>query len=196
MAKHLSLNGHYMPILEKEFLDGPDQASLSSDSSGSFLDPHSESTLGQQSTKQGTKHSTASTLVLQMEHEREQGNLSRCLSLAREREELERELRKYTVDQNPYSLEQTDDEYERIWKIRETSTPQGNYQVIRQSLLSENTSMLKGRAASCIPWEENTGCLLQAWCPYIPLMERIPSIGRINKVTIPSTDPTIKGLVV
>ncbi len=154
MAKHLSLNGHYMPILEKEFLDGPDQASLSSDSSGSFLDPHSESTLGQQSTKQGTKHSTASTLVLQMEHEREQGNLSRCLSLAREREELERELCKYTVDQNPYSLEQTDDEYERIWKIRETSTPQGNYQVIRQSLLSENTSMLKGRAASCIPWEE------------------------------------------
>ncbi len=154
MAKHLSLNGHYMPILEKEFLDGPDQASLSSDSSGSFLDPHSESTLGQQSTKQGTKHSTASTLVLQMEHEREQGNLSRCLSLAREREELERELRKYTVDQNPYSLEQTDDEYERIWKIRETSTPQVNYQVIRQSLLSENTSMLKGRAASCIPWEE------------------------------------------
>lgn len=154
MAKHLSLNGHYMPILEQEFLDEPDQTSLSSDRSGSFLCPHSESTLGRQSVKQGTKHSTASNLVLQMEHEREQGNLSRCLSLAREREELERELRKYTVDQNPYSLEQTDDEYGRIWKIRETSTPQGNYQAIRQSLLSENTSMLKGRAASCIPWEE------------------------------------------
>ncbi|XP_050976391.1 protein turtle homolog A isoform X2 [Labeo rohita] len=152
MAKHLSLNGHYMPIREQEFLDEPDQTSLSSECSGSFLYPHSESTLGQQSLKQGTKHSTASTLVLQMEHEREQGNLSRCLTLAREREELERELRKYTVD--PYSHEQTDDEYGKVWNIQETSTPQGNYQTIRQSLLSQNTSMLKGRAASCIPWEE------------------------------------------
>ncbi|KTG39989.1 hypothetical protein cypCar_00013211 [Cyprinus carpio] len=94
MAKHLSLNGHYIPIQEQEFLDGPDQTSVSSVSSGSFLYPHSESTQGRQSLKQGTKHSTASTLVLQMEHEREQGNLSRCLTLAREREELERELRK------------------------------------------------------------------------------------------------------
>ncbi|RXN19918.1 turtle -like protein [Labeo rohita] len=122
MAKHLSLNGHYMPIREQEFLDEPDQTSLSSECSGSFLYPHSESTLGQQSLKQGTKHSTASTLVLQMEHEREQGNLSRCLTLAREREELERELRKYTVD--PYSHEQTDDEYGKVWNIQETSTPQ------------------------------------------------------------------------
>uniref|UniRef100_A0A8C2JYG3 Immunoglobulin superfamily, member 9a n=1 Tax=Cyprinus carpio TaxID=7962 RepID=A0A8C2JYG3_CYPCA len=154
MAKHLSLNGHYIPIQEQEFLDGPDQTSVSSVSSGSFLYPHSESTQGRQSLKQGTKHSTASTLVLQMEHEREQGNLSRCLTLAREREELERELRKYTVDQTPYSHEQTDDESGQIWKIQETSTPQGNYQAIRQSLLSENASMLKGRAASCIPLEE------------------------------------------
>uniref|UniRef100_A0A673KR91 Protein turtle homolog A-like n=1 Tax=Sinocyclocheilus rhinocerous TaxID=307959 RepID=A0A673KR91_9TELE len=154
MAKHLSLNGHYMPIQEQEFLDGPDQTSLLSVSSGSFLYPHSESTLGRQSLKQGTKHSTASNLVFQMEHEREQGNLSRCLTLAREREELERELRKYTVDQTPYSHEQTDDESGQIWKIQETSTPQGNYQAIRQSLLYEDASMLKGRAASCIPWEE------------------------------------------
>ncbi|XP_048029499.1 protein turtle homolog A isoform X2 [Megalobrama amblycephala] len=153
MAKHLSLNGHYMPIPEQEFLNAPDQTSLSSDSSGSFLYPHSESTLGQKSLKQGTNHSAASTLVLQMEHEREQGNLSRCLTLAREREELERELRKYTVDRNPSSHE-TDDEYGKIWKTQETSTPQINYQAMRQSLLSENTSMLKGRAASCIPWEE------------------------------------------
>uniref|UniRef100_A0A672LWN6 Immunoglobulin superfamily, member 9a n=1 Tax=Sinocyclocheilus grahami TaxID=75366 RepID=A0A672LWN6_SINGR len=154
MAKHLSLNGHYMPIQEQEFLDGPDQTSLLSVSSGSFLYPHSESTLGRQSLKQGTKHSTASTLVFQMEHEREQGNLSRCLTLAHEREELERELCKYTVDQTPYSHEQTDDKYGQNWKIRETSTPQGNYQAIRQSLLYEDASMLKGRAASCIPWEE------------------------------------------
>ncbi|XP_067254183.1 protein turtle homolog A isoform X2 [Chanodichthys erythropterus] len=153
MAKHLSLNGHYMPIPEQEFLNAPDQTSLSSDSSGSFLYPHSESTLGQKSLKQDTNHSAASTLVLQMEHEREQGNLSRCLTLAREREELERELRKYTFDRNPSSHER-DDEYGKIWKTQDTSTPQINYQAMRQSLLSENTSMLKGRAASCIPWEE------------------------------------------
>ncbi|XP_056109232.1 protein turtle homolog A isoform X1 [Rhinichthys klamathensis goyatoka] len=153
MAKHLSLNGHYMPIREQEILNGPDQTSLSSDSSGSFLYPHSESTLGQRSLKQGTNHSAASTLVLQMEHEREQGNLSRCLTLAREREELERELRKFTVDRNP-SENETDDEYGKIWKTQETSTPQINYQAIRQGILSEKTSILKGRAASCIPWEE------------------------------------------
>ncbi|KAK7125952.1 hypothetical protein R3I93_021358 [Phoxinus phoxinus] len=153
MAKHLSLNGHYMPIREQEILNGPDQTSLLSDSCSSFLYPHSESTLGQRSLKQGINHSAASTLILQMEHEREQGNLSRCLTLAREREELERELRKFTVDRNPSDTE-TDDEYGKIWKTQETSTPQINYQAIRQGILSEKTSMLKGRAASCIPWEE------------------------------------------
>ncbi|XP_077099061.1 protein turtle homolog B isoform X2 [Siphateles boraxobius] len=153
MAKHLSLNGHYIPIREQEILNGPDQTSLSSDSSGSYLYPHLESTLGQRSLKQGTNHSAASTLVLQMEHEREQGNLSRCLTLAREREELERELRKFTVDRNP-SDNETDDEYGKIWKPQETSTSHINYQAIRQGILSEKTSMLKGRAASCIPWEE------------------------------------------
>lgn len=40
---------------------------------------------------------TGSALVLQMEHERERGNLSRCLKLAQEREELERELQKYSL---------------------------------------------------------------------------------------------------
>ncbi|XP_061657791.1 protein turtle homolog A [Syngnathoides biaculeatus] len=52
--------------------------------------PHIRSGLGQPST-------TASTLVLQMEHEREKGNLSYCLKLAKEREELARELQKYGV---------------------------------------------------------------------------------------------------
>lgn len=41
---------------------------------------------------------TSSTLLLQMEHEREHGNLSYCLKLAQEREELEKELRKYTLE--------------------------------------------------------------------------------------------------
>ncbi|XP_068191522.1 protein turtle homolog A [Antennarius striatus] len=53
--------------------------------------PHIRSALGQPST-------TASTLVLQMEHERERGNLSHCLKLAREREELEKELQKYSLE--------------------------------------------------------------------------------------------------
>uniref|UniRef100_A0A8C2Z4B0 Immunoglobulin superfamily, member 9a n=1 Tax=Cyclopterus lumpus TaxID=8103 RepID=A0A8C2Z4B0_CYCLU len=53
--------------------------------------PHIRSGLGQPST-------TASALVLQMEHERERGNLSHCLKLAQEREELERELHRYTLE--------------------------------------------------------------------------------------------------
>ncbi|XP_051973479.1 protein turtle homolog A-like [Xyrauchen texanus] len=153
MAKHLSLNGHYMPIHEQEFLNGQDQKSICSDSSGSFLYPDSEMTLGRQSQKRGNSHSTASTLVLQMEHEREQGNLSRCLTLAREREELERELRKYTFEQNPSMHGKISDIYGEMYPTRETSTPQSNYQAMRQSLLLENTTILKGRAASCIPWE-------------------------------------------
>ncbi|XP_026075436.1 protein turtle homolog A-like isoform X1 [Carassius auratus] len=165
MAKHLSLNGCYIPIREQDFLDGLDRTSLSSVSIGSFLYPHSESTMGRQSLKQDTKHSTASTLVLQMEHEREQGNLSRCLTLARERKELERELRKYTIDETPYSHEQTDDESGQICKFQETSTPQGNYQATRHSLLSENGSMLKVRAASCIPWEERHRISLASLVP-------------------------------
>lgn len=42
----------------------------------------------------------ASALVLQMEHEREKGNLSHCLKLAQEREELEKELRRYTLERS------------------------------------------------------------------------------------------------
>lgn len=53
--------------------------------------PHIRSSLGQPS-------SNSSALLLQMEHEREKGNLSHCLKLAQEREELERELRKYTLE--------------------------------------------------------------------------------------------------
>ncbi|XP_029299870.1 protein turtle homolog A [Cottoperca gobio] len=53
--------------------------------------PHIRSGIGQPSM-------TASALVLQMEHERERGNLSRCLKLAQEREELEMELQRYTLE--------------------------------------------------------------------------------------------------
>ncbi|TRY95925.1 hypothetical protein DNTS_017257 [Danionella cerebrum] len=150
MVKHLSLNGYYTPILEQEFLDRPDHSSLSSECSDSVLYPLSESTQGQDSMKRGNIHSTASTLVLQMEHEREQGNLSRCLKLAREREELEKELRKFSVERNS-GHEITDEIYGQIWK---TQDPKFGQQTMRQICVSQNTGMLKGRAASCIPWEE------------------------------------------
>lgn len=52
--------------------------------------PHIRRGLGQPATN-------ASALVLQMEHEREKGNLNHCLKLAQEREELERELQRYTL---------------------------------------------------------------------------------------------------
>lgn len=86
---------------QKKSYDGfPDFSSLCSNSSLATIPhpspsfpvlPHIRSGLGQPST-------TASALVLQMEHERERGNLSHCLKLAQEREELERELRKYTLE--------------------------------------------------------------------------------------------------
>ncbi|XP_077594062.1 protein turtle homolog B-like [Stigmatopora nigra] len=61
------------------------------DSSPTFpVLPHLRSNLSQPST-------TASSLVLQMEHERERGNLTHCLKLAKEREELARELQRYSV---------------------------------------------------------------------------------------------------
>ncbi|XP_028318187.1 protein turtle homolog A-like isoform X2 [Gouania willdenowi] len=52
--------------------------------------PHLRGALGRPST-------TVSTLVLQMEEERERKNLSRCLQLAQEREELERQLHRYSL---------------------------------------------------------------------------------------------------
>lgn len=73
--------------------------------------PHLRASLGQPST-------TASTLVLQMEHEREKGNLSRCLRLAQEREEMERELRLYTLERNSMKV-----------KTEETETNNGEESV-------------------------------------------------------------------
>uniref|UniRef100_A0A673CB36 Immunoglobulin superfamily, member 9a n=1 Tax=Sphaeramia orbicularis TaxID=375764 RepID=A0A673CB36_9TELE len=92
---------HHNILDQKKSYDGfPDFSSLCSNSSLATIPhpspsfpvlPHIRSGLGQPST-------TASALVLQMEHERERGNLSHCLKLAQEREELERELRKYTLE--------------------------------------------------------------------------------------------------
>ncbi|XP_045923610.1 protein turtle homolog A [Micropterus dolomieu] len=87
--------------------------------------PHIRSGLGQPST-------TASTLVLQMEHERERGNLSHCLKLAQEREELERELQKYTLERSSMRemrREHSDSErreaggYELLWEYKSSTLP-------------------------------------------------------------------------
>uniref|UniRef100_A0A3B4BK78 Immunoglobulin superfamily, member 9a n=1 Tax=Periophthalmus magnuspinnatus TaxID=409849 RepID=A0A3B4BK78_9GOBI len=111
---------HIYPLVQvqKPSYEGlPDFSSLCSNSSLATLPhpspsfpvlPHIRSGFGQPTT-------TASTLVLQMEHEREKGNLSRCLKLAQEREELERELRRYT---------QTDDyEEDSMLKYRSNTLP-------------------------------------------------------------------------
>ncbi|XP_070845555.1 protein turtle homolog A [Chaetodon trifascialis] len=87
--------------------------------------PHIRSSLGQPST-------TASTLVLQMEHERERGNLSHCLKLAQEREELERELWKYTLERSSVremkrehsDLERTETGgHQHLWKYGSSTLP-------------------------------------------------------------------------
>ncbi|XP_044029849.1 protein turtle homolog A [Siniperca chuatsi] len=87
--------------------------------------PHIRSGLGQPST-------TASNLVLQMEHERERGNLSHCLKLAQEREELERELQKYTLERSSMRemrREYSDLEgreaggYELLWEYKSSTLP-------------------------------------------------------------------------
>lgn len=104
MSQHLPHHDSYN-FDQKASYDGfPDLSSLCSNNSLATIRhhdreqtptfpvlPHIRYSLGQPST-------TASNLVLQMEHERETGNLSRCLKLAQQREELERELLKYTLE--------------------------------------------------------------------------------------------------
>eukprot|EP00063_Salmo_salar_P009224 XP_013984059.1 PREDICTED: protein turtle homolog A-like isoform X2 [Salmo salar] len=103
MAKHLSLHGRFYLDGEKDSCAGhPGESSLYSDSNSDMYPQPSleESKPGYLSLKRAVQPAIASTLMLQMEHERETGNLSMCLKLAREREELERKLRKYTLERN------------------------------------------------------------------------------------------------
>ncbi|XP_060751458.1 protein turtle homolog A [Tachysurus vachellii] len=152
--------GCYSVSLGKEIST---RSSLASEISGSVLYTPSDncSTL-----KYGGTRSTASTIVLQMEHEKEQGNLSRCLTLAREREKLERELRKYTLDHNFQSreaevkrggslrVESRREIEERGWKDLDTSKSlQVTHLSNRGQCLSSNTLTPRVRASSCIPWE-------------------------------------------
>ncbi|XP_034565915.1 protein turtle homolog A [Notolabrus celidotus] len=138
MAQSFSHHGPYI-LDQKSSYDGfPDLSSMCSNSSLATVPrqdreftptfpvlPHIRSSLGQPST-------TASALVLQMEHERERGNLSHCLKLAQERENLERELRKYTLERSSlreFRREQLDlegreaDAYDHVWKYKSSTLP-------------------------------------------------------------------------
>ncbi|XP_062268361.1 protein turtle homolog A [Platichthys flesus] len=146
MVRHLP---HPYIWNQKASCDGfPDMSSLCSNTSLTTIPhqgrgvtptfpvlPHIRSGLGQPST-------TASALVLQMEHERERGNLSRCLKLAQEREELERELQSYTLDRGSMremKREQTDWERgeagdeEFVWKCKSSTLPHRYPQGSRKS---------------------------------------------------------------
>lgn len=102
--------------------------------------PHIRRGLGQPATN-------ASALVLQMEHEREKGNLNHCLKLAQEREELEKELKRYTLErsstrQQHLGVERQGRDSEHLWEYKSRTLPhrypQGNKQ--RSALSSSNFS--------------------------------------------------------
>ncbi|KAM8828577.1 protein turtle homolog A isoform 2-T2 [Spinachia spinachia] len=105
--------------------------------------PHIRAGIGQPST-------TASSLVLQMEHERERGNLSRCLNLAREREELERELQRYNLERGPMrkmrehsDLESIDaGDNELVWEYKSSTFPHRYPQRFGRSHSSSSSSSL------------------------------------------------------
>ncbi|XP_075312629.1 protein turtle homolog A, partial [Odontesthes bonariensis] len=115
--------------------------------------PHIRAGLGQPSTR-------ASALVLQMEHDREKGNLSRCLKLAQEREELERELQRYTLGRNSLremKSEQFDTESredtgeELVWEYKSRTLPNRHHQGIKESSgLSQSLF-----SSSYVHWEDH-----------------------------------------
>lgn len=116
--------------------------------------PHIRSSLGQQST-------TASTLVLQMEHERERGNLSHCLKLAQEREELERELQKYTLErssmreirrQHSNSERRKSAGYELLWGCKSSTLPHRYRKVSKESF----GLPLSPFSSSSVHWEAHS----------------------------------------
>ncbi|XP_069370001.1 protein turtle homolog A isoform X2 [Paralichthys olivaceus] len=148
MVQHLPHHNGYILNQKASYNGFPDISSLCSNSSLATITqqdrgitptfpvlPHIRSGLGQPST-------TASALVLQMEHERERGNLSRCLKLAQEREELERELKRYTLDrgsmrdmkreQSDWEIgEAGDDEF--VWEYKSSTLPHRYPQGSRKS---------------------------------------------------------------
>ncbi|XP_072514304.1 protein turtle homolog B, partial [Salminus brasiliensis] len=196
MTKHLSLRGCYSQEEEELANMPPDQASLSSEGSVSMLYPQSDNYM---SLKRDSTRSTASTLVLQMEHEREQGNLSRCLRLAREREELEHELRKYTLSRDtPVSYskkggslrvepKRDPEEIEgAVWKSRGTGSLYRKELSNRGHCFSTDTDSGPGvRASSSIPWEATPMMSSSILVPASPGHERAAEHleGRLSQMS-------------
>ncbi|XP_076875332.1 protein turtle homolog A isoform X2 [Brachyhypopomus gauderio] len=146
---------------EEELSNRPlDQLSLISESSRSTLFPPSEVL---KSLNCSSMRSVASTLVLQMEHERERGNLSHCLRLAHEREELERELRRFTLNRDWHDSHHksagslTVERNRIVEKNEEIDTAMGDLQdkqlSSRGHCVSSNPSIQGIRGSSCIAWE-------------------------------------------
>uniref|UniRef100_A0A8C7ZV48 Immunoglobulin superfamily, member 9a n=1 Tax=Oryzias sinensis TaxID=183150 RepID=A0A8C7ZV48_9TELE len=94
---------------------------------------------------------TASSLVLQMEHEREKGNLSRCLKLAQEREELERELQRYTLQRNswrgttmqPLDSDRRQGREELSWEYKSRTLPYKYSQVAQKGSRLSSSSVFR-----------------------------------------------------
>lgn len=154
-AQTLPNRGCYSVSLGQEISD---RSSFSSEISGSVLYAPSET---YSSIKCGGPNVTASTLVLQMEHEREQGNLNHCLRLAREREELEQELRRYAVDRDlPVNFTKrggslrVERKMDMIQDEKPAWNSRGTMQVNQLSNRWQSRSVSpRVRPSSCIPWE-------------------------------------------
>lgn len=107
----------------------PDHCSLYSNSSLNTINHHNKEitpvfpVLPHIRSGFGQPYATASTLVLQMEHEREKGNLSRCLKLAQEREELERELQSYMLERNTFKEMKEVDVKQLVYKYKSNTLP-------------------------------------------------------------------------
>ncbi|XP_051269409.1 protein turtle homolog A isoform X2 [Dicentrarchus labrax] len=182
MAPGLPHHGPYISDQKASYDGFPDFSSMCSSSSLATVPhqdreitltfpvlPHIRSSLGQPST-------TASTLVLQMEHERERGNLSHCLKLAQEREELERELQRYTLERSSMrEMRREHSDLERreaggcelLWKNKSSTLPHGYPQGKKERFgLSPSTF-----SSSSVHWEGP---------PLVSPPALIPTLTRVN----------------
>ncbi|XP_041825274.1 protein turtle homolog A [Melanotaenia boesemani] len=151
----------------QESYDGfPDFSSLCSNGSLATMQHHDRDVTPEFPVLPHIRHglcqpsTTASALVLQMEHERERGNLSRCLKLAQEREELEQELRRFTLERN--SLREMkrmqsdterweDDGEELMWEYKSRTLPSSRRKGSKEiSRLSQSHF-----SSSSVHWEDH-----------------------------------------
>ncbi|XP_061115413.1 protein turtle homolog A [Conger conger] len=135
-----------------------------------------------------------STLVSQMEHEREKDNLSKCLQLAREREEMERELERYTSSQREADTTGSRREWraeESIWKPQDVTLRQKPHHIsgqaqqmsnYRRGCYFGNTSSPMGRTSSSsyIHWDIS---------PVTSVTSLVPMQSPLENITLRSQQP-------